>query len=65
MRTVPRRPAFDTLSCCSALERIANVQHVGGVCGEVVEFLEIVDFVYAAERAEVEFDLIGDDVRAV
>lgn len=63
--TVPRRPAFNPIPRRSSLERIANVQHIRRVYGEVVKVLEIADFVYAAERAEVEFDFVGDDVCAV
>lgn len=63
--TVPRRPTLHSLTSRSSAERIANVQDVGGVDGEVVEFLKIGDFVDTAQRTEVEFYFFGDDVCAV
>lgn len=49
----------------SALEDVADVEHVGCVDDIVFCFLDVVERVYAAESAEVIFVAVDDDVVAI
>lgn len=49
----------------SALEDVADVEHVGCVDDVVFCFVDVVERVYAAESAEVIFVAVDDDVVAV
>lgn len=64
-RTVLRSPAFHAIPDRRPLQDVADVQHVRRVDDVVVEPVDVVERMHAAQRTEVELDAVDVDARAV